>query len=107
MFLRVFLLFLEFINAIAISRYSLSQSLNFVGLKSFFSSLSQPQLFIPNENYDRVTMIPLLKLKKRGIQGLIFDKDNTLTAPYTNDLPSDIENFLRRANKVCVEMIIF
>jgi phosphatidylglycerophosphatase GEP4 len=94
------LILTNIVNAMAMSRFSLSQSFNLIGIKSFLTSLSQPELFIPNGIYDHVTKIPLLELKKLGIKGLIFDKDNTLTEPYKVSLNSDIEKFLRRANKV-------
>jgi hypothetical protein len=96
----ILLILTNIVNALAMSRFSLSQSFNLIGIKSFLTSLSQPELFIPNGIYDHVTKIPLLELKKLGIKGLIFDKDNTLTEPYKVSLNSDIEKFLRRANKV-------
>jgi len=33
-----------------------------------------------------VSDIDFLELKRRGVRALVFDKDNTLTNPYTNEL---------------------
>lgn len=84
----------------AISRFLPSQSFNLIGMKSFFSALRNPSLFLPHETYNHVTEINLLNLKKSGIKGLIFDKDNTLTEPYRNEVPQRINSFLRVAMKV-------
>ena len=90
-----------------ISPLSASQSFNFIGLKYFFRSLLlEPQLFLPNESLTDVTQINLNHLKKLGIQGLIFDKDNTLTEPYRDTVQPHIYQFLKEANKVRVHSFL-
>ena len=45
------------------------------------------KIFYPNFYYDRKENIPYDELRKKGIKGLIFDIDNTLTthgSPATN-----------------------
>ena len=37
-----------------------------------------------------VANIPFSMLKHRGAKGIILDKDNTLTAPYTKQIPEPI-----------------
>jgi phosphatidylglycerophosphatase GEP4 len=99
----VFLIILWFqfhLTRSLVSPFFLSQSFNLIGFKSFFSSLQKPELFLPDATVVDVTMIDLKKLKKLGIQGLIFDKDNTLTKPYQHTLQPKVQQFLQNANKV-------
>jgi len=48
---------------------------------------------------ERVTDINLENLKDEGIEGLIFDLDNTLIAPKTAQLTEDVREWLMRAKQ--------
>lgn len=51
----------------------------------------------PTYVVEHVTDINLNDLKDEGIQGLIFDLDNTLIAPETAELTEDVKNWLDEA----------
>jgi phosphatidylglycerophosphatase GEP4 len=99
LYFLIFLFLIDLSRAV-ISSSALSQSFNMIGMKYFFTSLLKPELFIPDETLEDVTKINLDKLKKFGIRGLIFDKDNTLTEPYRETVQSKVQQFLKEANKV-------
>lgn len=108
-----FLYFLLHFNFIlSISKFTFKQSFNFQGIKYFFLLFQNQNLFIPtitisknkNKNNDDdnniFKKINLNELKEIGIKGLIFDKDNTLTLPYKNDIKKEIKEFIQKANIV-------
>lgn len=72
------------------------QSLNLDALKvSVRSFLWQPSLLIPQISTKTVNTLDFNQLHKNGIKYLIFDKDNTLTAPYSNVIDPQIELSLK------------
>lgn len=52
------------------------------------------QKFAPNMNCRRVTEIPLDELKERGIRGLLFDLDNTITEWNKNEVDETTRGWL-------------
>ena len=61
----------------------LSQYFNSDGLVQFVQTvLYRRHNFVPNESLRSVSDIDYLKLKRQGLNYIVFDKDNTLTAPY-------------------------
>ena len=58
------------------------QSLNFGGITTFFKLLTRPKLFLPHLILDDIRKVDFKLLKDSGFKAVVFDKDNTLTAPY-------------------------
>jgi hypothetical protein len=116
--LRQFFFLLNLLLINGISRFSLSQSINYIGIKSFLSSFSSslsPSLsshslnfqeyFQPNQIKKTVTEINLKELEEKGIKGIILDKDNTLTHPYHTEITTEIQEFLKEAKKVKINSL--
>lgn len=45
-----------------------------------------PNLLIPHRRIKNITQLSFDELKRKGIQAVVFDKDNTLTLPYVNEI---------------------
>ncbi|KAI0529707.1 hypothetical protein KFK09_002264 [Dendrobium nobile] len=66
---------------------SVGQSLNSAGVASFLSvATKKPHLALPHISVPDVRWIDWSELKRLGFRGVVFDKDNTLTAPYSLSL---------------------
>ncbi len=62
------------------------QSFNLEGIKFFFDILKNPRLAIPHYHVPDIRRISAGRLKEVGIKGVIFDKETTLTLPYSLSL---------------------
>jgi len=84
------------------------QSVNLEGILYYpFVRLVRKTLAVPHFSVKDIREINPVKLKEYGFKGLIFDKDNTLTAPYVNELyPSIKEAFLEYKEVFGDRMII-
>lgn len=72
------------------------QSFNFGSIFITLRSLVwQPSLFVPHITVTRVNNIDFHRLHSAGVKYLVFDKDNTLTAPYSNVINDEILAVLR------------
>jgi len=73
----------------------MSQSFNFDAVVYFpWARFIRKSLAIPHFSVNDISKIDPEKLKYYGFKGLVFDKDNTLTAPYVNQIyPSISESF--------------
>jgi len=71
------------------------QSINLDAIMYFpWVRFVRKSLAIPHFSVKNISKISPEKLKEQGFKGLIFDKDNTLTAPYVNEIyPTIIEAF--------------
>ncbi|PKU79480.1 hypothetical protein MA16_Dca000826 [Dendrobium catenatum] len=66
---------------------SVGQSLNSAGVASFLSvATKKPHLALPHISVPDVRWIDWSELERLGFRGVVFDKDNTLTAPYSLSL---------------------
>lgn len=65
----------------ALFRLLLNQLLSPASKRKSLKSLCTPDLIISN-----ISELPVQALRNRGFKCLVFDKDNTLTAPYVNSL---------------------
>ncbi|KAG8386737.1 hypothetical protein BUALT_Bualt03G0180200 [Buddleja alternifolia] len=66
---------------------ALGQRINLEGLVSSVGILSKDkQLVIPHVTVADIRYIDWGELKNRGFEGVVFDKDNTITAPYSLSL---------------------
>ncbi|KAG6419424.1 hypothetical protein SASPL_121646 [Salvia splendens] len=65
----------------------LGQRINFEGIACSVGIFSKDkQLSIPHVAVPDIRYIDWAELKKRGFQGVVFDKDNTITVPYSLSL---------------------
>lgn len=71
------------------------QSINLDAIVYFpWARFINKSLAIPHFSVKDISKISPEKLKEQGFKGLIFDKDNTLTAPYVNEIyPTILEAF--------------
>jgi len=59
------------------------QSVNIKGITTLASVIRRPYLISPHVSVDAISEIDFMTMNKKcGIRGIIFDKDNTITAPY-------------------------
>lgn len=66
---------------------ALGQRINFEGIASSVGILSKDKQFaIPHVSVPDIRYVDWAELKKRGFQGVVFDKDNTITVPYSLSL---------------------
>ena len=65
------------------SKLVFGQYWNYQGVKMFWNSLiSDRRAFLPHLRAHSVAQIDFKKLHGQGVRYIVFDKDNTLTAPY-------------------------
>lgn len=77
------------------------QSLNTKALLSVWTLLRRPSLTVPHLAVENISMVNYTKLKEEcGISSIIYDKDNTLTAPYASQLHPDARKGLQQAIQV-------
>lgn len=71
------------------------QSLNTKALLTLASVVRRPSLLTPHVAVETISQVNFTALKEHcGIRAVVFDKDNTLTAPYKNDVhPNAHEGF--------------
>ena len=102
----IFLFFGYFQFIISSKKFNIKQqSFNKDGIQFLFK-LKNIKLFLPTFTYKSIQDINVMKLHQNKIKGLIFDKDNTITKPYHNEINRDIFQFLKQANQVCFPSII-
>eukprot|EP00884_Botryococcus_braunii_P010930 jgi/Botrbrau1/19839/Bobra.0124s0076.2 len=71
-------------------RQKLGQSFNAKGIALFgYVALRKPELSVPHLVVPGVTHINWAALRNAGFQGCVFDKDNTLTAPYATVMDNE------------------
>lgn len=76
----------------------------FVNWQSIFSLahvLTNRHLLRPQLRVGELRAVPFRELQARGFVGVLFDKDNTLTLPYADELPPDAQ-VRWRARTPCV-----
>ena len=61
--------------------------------------LREPALALPHQRVRDISELDFAELREAGCHGVIFDKDNTLTAPYSDEVHPRLAGSLRR----CVE----
>ncbi|KAJ9069858.1 hypothetical protein DSO57_1014341 [Entomophthora muscae] len=75
------------------------QSFNWEGIKYTALGMFRPSLLLPQMKVKNVSCIEFEKLYEKGIRGVIFDKDNCLTAPYLKSIHPSIEPGWLRCKK--------
>lgn len=77
------------------------QSLNTKALLTLAHVLRNPRCLVPHVSVTNVSEVDYKSMKEEaGIQAVVFDKDNTLTAPYVNTIHDDAINGLKSAKEV-------
>ncbi len=77
------------------------QSLNTKALLALASVVRRPSLMVPHVTLENVSQLQYQALKdKCGIRAIVFDKDNTLTAPYGMTIHPDASEGLQAAKSV-------
>lgn len=80
-----------------LSRFSVRQSINLPALKKLGSLLRRPSLIIPNIRVKNLKDLDLASLKSKGIKYLVFDKDNTLTLTFKDELHDKVKGSIKEA----------
>jgi phosphatidylglycerophosphatase GEP4 len=82
------------------------QSINTKALLTLASVVRRPSLMVPHVSLENVSQLSYAALKERcGIRAIIFDKDNTLTAPYGMAIHPDASQGLQDAKSVFGENV--
>ena len=55
-------------------------------LRLNFESIMKPELFVPVLSVQSIAELRWDRLRKSGVEHIVFDKDNTLTSPYSLEL---------------------
>ena len=77
------------------------QSINTKALFTLASVVRRPSLFVPHVALSNVSQLNYTALKEHcGVRAVIFDKDNTLTAPYGMEIHPDASRGLELAKSV-------
>uniref|UniRef100_A0AAV1VM73 Uncharacterized protein n=1 Tax=Peronospora matthiolae TaxID=2874970 RepID=A0AAV1VM73_9STRA len=77
------------------------KGLNFHGVIEFCRVLThQPHLLLPQLAVKDVTQVPFQTLRDRGFRGVIFDKDNTLTAPHELHIAGHLKSSVADCRRV-------
>ena len=76
------------------------QSLNLAAIRTTVRViLREPALALPHRHVRDISELDFVKLRAAGCRGVVFDKDNTLTAPYSNEVYPRLASALQS----CVE----
>lgn len=64
----------------------LRQAVNLPALRQLANVMRRPQLLVPHLSLDALSDLDLAQLRGRGVRVIVFDKDNTLTLTYVDEL---------------------
>ena len=82
------------------------QSINIEGIVYFpLARFFRKSLAVPHFSVKDITKIDPEKLKQAGFKGLVFDKDNTLTAPYVNEIYPTVQEAFAHYREIFGERI--
>ena len=81
-------------------KFSLKQSLNVSGVKKAFKALFDPSLVIPQIHIDHINQLNFVTLKEQGITCVVFDKDQTLSVTYVDQLHPTVVDHVNLARQV-------
>lgn len=80
------------------------KGLNIHGVSEFCRALVlRPQLLLPQLSVRDLNDVSFQALKDRGFQGVVFDKDNTLTVPHRLEVAPHLQVRLSRVALYVVE----
>lgn len=79
----------------------MAQSINLEAMYYFpWARFIRKSLAIPHFSVQDISKIDPEKLKFHGFKGLLFDKDNTLTAPYVNEIYPTLQDTFSRYQSI-------
>jgi len=70
------------------------------GIREFQKAIFNPGIMMPHYKVKDITRIDFEKLRLNGIELLVFDKDNTLTIPYKNEIYKPLMDSFKRCWEV-------
>jgi len=76
------------------------QSINTKALITLATVLRHPSLLVPSVSVAHISQLNYTALYSTGVRAVVFDKDNTLTAPYENVVHPAADRGLKDAVKV-------
>ncbi|DBA03242.1 TPA: hypothetical protein N0F65_011601 [Lagenidium giganteum] len=83
------------------------KGLNLRGVTEFCRAIVQrPQLLLPQLSVHDLNDVSFQALKDRGFQGVVFDKDNTLTTPHQKELAPQVAKSINECKHVFGDAII-
>jgi hypothetical protein len=86
--------------------FSIRQAINLPAILAAGRVLSQPSKLRPNDRVFKLDEISIEKLKQMGIKAILFDKDNTLTLPYSSKwYDKRTEQFVSNCMKVWLNFV--
>mmetsp|Transcript_24566 Transcript_24566/g.77031 ORF Transcript_24566/g.77031 Transcript_24566/m.77031 type:complete len:207 (-) Transcript_24566:81-701(-) len=71
------------------------QSLNLVAVRTLWRVICEPRLVLPTVEAPTISEVDFAALRSLGVVAVVFDKDNTLTAPYAKEVHPLCEAGLR------------
>jgi phosphatidylglycerophosphatase GEP4 len=84
----------------ASSKFTLKQFLNVPGLKALGLIFTDPVMIIPSIHVPTLHALDLDRLKAQGIECLVFDKDNTLSYCYAEEVHPSVVPVLEKAHRL-------
>jgi phosphatidylglycerophosphatase GEP4 len=78
-------------------RLSLGQYINVSAISHLLLFVRRPGLLLPKDSFASVSHISWAALRDGGVRAVLFDKDNTLTAPYEATLHPSAASGLQSA----------
>lgn len=88
-------------NTVTTSITTMVQSLNTKALATLAYVLRHPTVLVPHVSVANVSELNYKAMKEHaGIRAIVFDKDNTLTAPYGRTVHEDASKGLETAKKI-------
>jgi len=94
-FLLLLLLSLKVVIGSNSLLFALKQTINIPGLVGIRDVLLNKKLLIPTWSLNSVAELDINELMTLGIKYLVFDKDNTLSLPYGDDIHPLLENKMK------------
>lgn len=75
------------------------QSFNGAAVRSAMRVIIRPSLLLPHVKVPNISHISFRGLRECGVKGIIFDKDNTLTAPYALSIYPSLNEAFEEAKR--------
>ena len=99
-FLLVYFLIAKEGSSMSSLKFSLKQSLNVPGVKKAFQAIFDPSLVVPQMHIDHINQLNFVTLKEQGITCIIFDKDQTLSVTYVDQLHPSVLDHINQARQM-------
>lgn len=85
----------------------MGQSLNVAGVSQFVrSAWSEPSSTLPHMDVASLSTVDWAELWSKGFRACVFDKDNTLTLPYSLEIHPDVADSLAQCLKIFQNRVV-